>query len=43
MWLNAEIFVWKFFASTSFGTCAVQSVSWKVESSLNDPSLNTYR
>ena len=29
IWSNAEMSVLKFFASTSFGTCASHSVSWR--------------
>ena len=41
MWSNAEMFNWKLFARTSFGICAVQSVSRKVLSSLKLPSSKT--
>lgn len=42
MWSNAVILVWKFFARTSFGIWAVQSVRRNVESSLKLPSSKTY-
>jgi hypothetical protein len=41
MSLKADISVWKFFARTSLGTCASQSVNKKVESSLKLPSSKT--
>jgi hypothetical protein len=30
IWSKAEMSVWKFFAKISFGTCAIQSVSWHI-------------